>query len=77
MSKIVVVKCEVVDCKKDASFCCPVCLKLGISGSVYCSQPCFQNNWKNHKKIHSLFGMLLIHKISEMLLFLAIAHLLE
>lgn len=24
---------------------CPTCLKLGITGSYYCSQDCFKKNW--------------------------------
>lgn len=35
-----------------ASLQCPSCIKLGISGSVFCSQDCFKANWNIHKILH-------------------------
>lgn len=31
---------------------CPSCIKLGINGSVFCSQECFKLVWPKHKLIH-------------------------
>ncbi|KTW27419.1 methionine aminopeptidase, type I [Pneumocystis carinii B80] len=46
--------CKGVDCNQVAlSLQCPVCLKLGIQGSFFCSQDCFKKNWSFHKEIHS------------------------
>ncbi|EDX14266.1 GD18276 [Drosophila simulans] len=47
-------KCETTNCGKDATLQCPTCLKLGIKGSFFCSQPCFKGFWKEHKAIHAL-----------------------
>ncbi|KAG5455879.1 MAG: hypothetical protein BJ554DRAFT_4549 [Olpidium bornovanus] len=35
-----------------ATLHCPTCLKLGISGSYFCSQDCFKTNWATHKLVH-------------------------
>ncbi|GBL94851.1 Methionine aminopeptidase 1 [Araneus ventricosus] len=45
-------KCETPNCEKSAKLRCPTCIKLGISGSFFCSQECFKGNWDNHKQIH-------------------------
>ncbi|KAH8293670.1 hypothetical protein KR054_002644 [Drosophila jambulina] len=47
-------KCETTNCGKEATLQCPTCLKLGIKGSFFCSQPCFKGFWKEHKAIHAL-----------------------
>ncbi|XP_066251886.1 methionine aminopeptidase 1 isoform X1 [Euwallacea similis] len=47
-------KCETSGCGKRANLQCPTCIKLGISGSYFCSQECFKSNWKTHKVIHAL-----------------------
>ncbi|EZA51002.1 hypothetical protein DMN91_008672 [Ooceraea biroi] len=46
--------CETPGCNAVASLQCPTCLKLGIHGSYFCSQDCFQGSWKMHKVIHQL-----------------------
>jgi len=33
---------------------CPTCSKLGIKGSVFCTQECFKKGWKSHKRVHDL-----------------------
>lgn len=39
-------KCLGADCENDAGdLQCPTCMKLGISGSYFCSQDCFKRNW--------------------------------
>lgn len=35
-----------------SSLQCPNCIKLGITGSVFCSQTCFKDNWSSHKLVH-------------------------
>lgn len=46
--------CVTDDCKKPSTLQCPVCLKMGIQGSYFCSQDCFKGSWKEHKVIHLL-----------------------
>ncbi|XP_055548152.1 methionine aminopeptidase 1 [Wyeomyia smithii] len=46
--------CETENCKNVATLQCPVCLKMGIQGSFFCSQDCFKGSWKAHKVIHLL-----------------------
>lgn len=46
--------CETENCKNAATLQCPVCLKMGIQGSYFCSQDCFKGSWKAHKVIHLL-----------------------
>lgn len=46
--------CETEGCKSPATLQCPVCLKMGIQGSFFCSQACFKGSWKAHKVIHLL-----------------------
>uniref|UniRef100_A0A182JYB7 Methionine aminopeptidase n=1 Tax=Anopheles christyi TaxID=43041 RepID=A0A182JYB7_9DIPT len=46
--------CVTDDCKKPSTLQCPVCLKMGIQGSFFCSQDCFKGSWKEHKIIHLL-----------------------
>lgn len=36
-----------------SSLQCPNCIKLGIEGSVFCSQACFKSSWATHKLLHS------------------------
>jgi len=31
---------------------CPICKKMKIVGSYFCSHDCYKANWKEHKKIH-------------------------
>lgn len=31
---------------------CPICKKMKIAGSYFCSHDCYKANWKEHKKIH-------------------------
>ena len=46
-------KCSTPGCDKDAVFQCPRCLKLELINKTYfCSQICFNNNWKEHKTQH-------------------------
>ena len=46
-------KCSSPGCDKDAIFQCPQCVELElITKSSFCSQICFNNNWKAHKKQH-------------------------
>lgn len=35
-----------------SSLQCPNCVKLGIEGSVFCSQQCFKSSWPTHKLLH-------------------------
>ncbi|XP_064595511.1 methionine aminopeptidase 1-like [Liolophura sinensis] len=44
--------CETPGCGTEAKLQCPTCIKLGISGSFFCSQTCFKGNWGEHKKLH-------------------------
>ncbi|PVU97972.1 hypothetical protein BB560_001488 [Smittium megazygosporum] len=44
-------KCSREGCSKDASFQCPVCLKLKLDG-YFCSQECFKLVWPSHKLLH-------------------------
>ena len=46
--------CETPGCNSEASLQCPTCLKLGISGSFFCSQTCFKSYWSEHKVIHKV-----------------------
>lgn len=48
--------CETTKCGKEATLQCPTCLKLGIPGSYFCSQPCFKGFWKEHKLIHAVIA---------------------
>ncbi|EJT96647.1 methionine aminopeptidase [Dacryopinax primogenitus] len=49
------VPCTGVDCpNKAGKLECPTCIKLGIKGSVFCSQECFKNSWKTHKQLHTV-----------------------
>lgn len=46
-------KCSSPGCDKDAIFQCPQCVELEIiTKSCFCSQICFNYNWKEHKKQH-------------------------
>jgi hypothetical protein len=46
-------KCSSPGCGKDAIFRCPQCVELEIiTKSCFCSQICFNNNWKEHKQQH-------------------------
>ena len=47
-------KCNGAACSQEASFICPVCKKLGIEETLssFCSQECFNANWKEHKLQH-------------------------
>lgn len=39
-------KCLGADCGNDAgTLQCPTCLKMGLTGSYFCSQNCFKKNW--------------------------------
>lgn len=42
------------NCGKPASTqtTCPVCFAAGVKESVFCSQECFDDNYKTHKKLH-------------------------
>jgi len=31
---------------------CPVCKKMKITGSYFCSRDCYKANWREHKKMH-------------------------
>lgn len=45
-------KCCNILCNNEVSkLQCPICVKMNIE-SLYCSQACFKNDWKNHKIIH-------------------------
>ncbi|KAI0736981.1 hypothetical protein C8Q72DRAFT_802611 [Fomitopsis betulina] len=33
---------------------CPTCHKLGVNGSLFCSQECFKVDWKTHKIVHDI-----------------------
>jgi len=44
--------CISSDCGKPAKLQCPTCLKQDITGSFFCSQDCFKQNWSTHKTIH-------------------------
>ncbi|KAI9312689.1 methionine aminopeptidase 1-like protein [Dichotomocladium elegans] len=44
--------CQAPNCSELAKLQCPTCLKLGMEGSFFCSQDCFQKSWTIHKKIH-------------------------
>ncbi|KAI4256429.1 MAG: hypothetical protein L6R42_006232, partial [Xanthoria sp. 1 TBL-2021] len=46
-------KCLGADCENDAeALQCPSCLKIGITGSYFCSQDCFKKNWSQHITLH-------------------------
>ena len=44
--------CETSGCKNPAALRCPQCKKLGIQGSLFCSQACFNSSWASHKQVH-------------------------
>ncbi|KAK6187838.1 hypothetical protein SNE40_005775 [Patella caerulea] len=44
--------CETPGCDGKAKLQCPTCIKLGITGSFFCSQECFKGIWGQHKKVH-------------------------
>jgi len=45
--------CCAPECKEAATTRCPICVKLGqFEHSHYCSQKCFKDSWKGHKKVH-------------------------
>lgn len=44
--------CTTPLCGKPAKMMCPSCIKLGICPSRFCEQECFENYWKQHKKVH-------------------------
>ncbi|KAH8818842.1 peptidase M24, structural domain-containing protein [Flagelloscypha sp. PMI_526] len=58
---IVVQKCQSANCINGcppSKLECPTCNKLGIPGSVFCTQECFKANCKSsksHKAVHDLF----------------------
>ncbi|KAI4230024.1 MAG: hypothetical protein L6R36_000403 [Xanthoria steineri] len=46
-------RCLGADCENDAeALQCPSCLKIGITGSYFCSQNCFKKNWSQHATLH-------------------------
>jgi len=52
-----VILCQSDNCangKPPARLECPACHKLGITGSFFCEQACFKQNWKSHKKVHDV-----------------------
>jgi len=52
-----VITCQSDNClngKPPARLECPTCHKLGITGSFFCEQACFKQNWKSHKRVHDL-----------------------
>jgi len=44
--------CLTSNCGKPAKLQCPTCMKLNITGSYFCSQECFKDNWNAHKIVH-------------------------
>merc|ERR1712168_1069066 len=44
---------------------CPVCQKMKIQGSFFCSQECYKTFWPKHKKIHQSQGSTSEQKASE------------
>ncbi|EUB56030.1 Methionine aminopeptidase [Echinococcus granulosus] len=46
--------CVTPDCGKPATLRCPTCIKLGITGSYFCTKECFKKYWKTHKNLHLL-----------------------
>jgi methionyl aminopeptidase len=45
MGEVEVQQCQGAGCTKEAKLQCPTCLKQNISGSFFCSQVCFKENW--------------------------------
>lgn len=37
---------------KEAHLQCPMCYKLGITESYFCSQECFKSSRRTHKRLH-------------------------
>ena len=48
--------CSGIECKEEAKFQCPTCLKCGIFSIYFCSQDCFKKNWAVHKLMHPVSG---------------------
>lgn len=44
--------CTTPGCNAPSKLQCPTCIKLGISGSYFCSQECFKGSWSFHKIRH-------------------------
>ena len=44
--------CGTSGCKSPAALRCPQCKNLGIQGSFFCSQACFNSSWASHKRVH-------------------------
>ena len=44
--------CKTFGCKNPAALKCPKCKTLGIHGSFFCSQACFNSSWALHKQVH-------------------------
>ena len=44
--------CRTSGCKSPVALRCPKCKILGIQGSFFCSQACFNNSWALHKLVH-------------------------
>lgn len=45
--------CITPSCGRPSTLRCPTCIQMGITTSFFCSQECFEQFWKTHKKIHS------------------------
>lgn len=50
--------CTTPNCNKPSTLQCPTCLKIGITGSYFCTQECFKSSWKDHKIVHLIASKL-------------------